>query len=325
MRLGRSDSVTIARLAVNHMPGSYITDEEAVWRLYQGERPVGFGKRFGSSMMWSRTGAAYSGQEIQHTVQVRALPLRTPSGTPIFHGDVVSPRREEGERYLVLGVGEDLLFAKPRSSRFVRRDRSDFARRREFIRHGNVLESVHFSRTFDAALRAYAARGFASGALSWALSAATFAACVLAALLQWGIQGGVGPILSCLGGILVGWGFFFGWRQLSPESFRRGTTTRVASGSLWRTALLFSGSYGVAGAMGLPGVATSVGGVVAGMFAAAVFGFFFAIVAGGLAADTLTRNDDRKLGLPSEVRSFIDTPSPLLRVRQEELAAFAED
>lgn len=303
---------------MNHTPVTSVGEEHAVWRLYQGARAVGFGKQFGSSMMWSRTGAAYSGRAIPHAIQLAALPLRTPSGAPIFHGDVVSPRHDEDERYLVLGVEDELLFAKPRSGRFERRHRSDFRQRRSFTRHGNVLESPHFSRTYDAALRAYAAREFSSGALSWSLAVLTFVGCLATGLLQWVVQGGVGPILSSFGGIACGWAFFFAWRQLSPENFRRGTTTRVAAGALWRTALLFSVSYGVAGYLGLPGVAGSGGGVFAGMLAAALFGFFFAIVAGGLAADTLTRSDDRTLGLPSELRSFLDTPSPLLRVQRED-------
>jgi hypothetical protein len=299
---------------VSYTPGTSPEGDREVWRLYEGQRPVGFGKRFGSSLMWSKTGAAYSGREIPHSVQVRALPLRTLSGGPIFHGDVVSAPGDETDRYLVLGMGDTLLFARPNSAKFVPRERSGFARRRDFVRHGNVLESARFSRTFDAALRAYAAREFPAGPLAWSLSILTLAGCIVAGLLQWSLRGGIGPITSCVAGIVVGWTYFLGWKWSSPESFRRSTTSRVAYGSVWRTGVLASASYGMAGVLGVPGVAPGLAGVLAGMFAAAVLGVCLAMVAGVLAADSLTRHQDRKLGLPSELRSFLDIPSPFLRV-----------
>lgn len=283
-----------------------------VWRLYHGERPVGFAKRFGSSLMWSKTAAAYSGTRIPHTVQLRALPLRTLSGTPLFHGDVISPPGDE-DRYLVIGVGEEILFARAGSGSFVEREGSPFPKRRDFVRHGSILESVHLSRPFDAALRAYAAREFRSSGLSWSLSSAIFLGCVLSGALQWSLFGGVGPIRAGIGGLLGGWGYFLGWKRLFPESFRRSTTSRVAGGAVWRTAWLFSALYGVSGALGLPGVASSMGGIVAGMFAASVFGGGFGAVAGVLAADTLTRREDEQLGYSSESRTFLDIPSPLIR------------
>lgn len=278
---------------------------------------MGFGKRFGADMMWSRTGAAYSGREIPHAVQVRALPLRTLSGAPIFHGDVVSPPGEEVERFLVLGTDDEILFARARSSKLIPRGRSTLARRRDFVRHGNVLESVHLSRMFDAALRAHAAREFPSAALSWSLAAATFLGCAAAGALQAGFQGGAGAIVPCLGGIAVGWGAFFAWKWRFAGSFRRSTTRRVADGAVWRTALLFSGAYGAAALLELPGVAVSLGGALVGMFAASVLGSFVALVSGVLAADTLTRHRDGTLGLDSEVRSFLELPGPFVRVRPD--------
>jgi len=302
---------------VSYPPHDSPFEEREVWRLYRGTRAVGFGKRFGEGMMWSRTGAAYSGREIEHGVQVRALPLRTLSGEPIFHGDVVSPPGEDADRFLVLGLEEELLFAKAGTPRLIRREGSTLAQRRDFVRHGNVLESVRLSRTFDAALRAYAARGFPSGPLAWSLSILTVAGCVVAGMLQWLLQGGVGPFVAGAVGIAVGWGYFLAWKRYAPESFRRSTTRRVADGAVWRTASLFGAGYAMAGALGLPVVASSLSGILAGTLAAGVVGACFAMVAGVLAADSLTRHDDRKVGLPSELRSFLDLAGPYLRVRPE--------
>jgi len=303
---------------VDSMSSTFPGEEPEVWRLYHGTRAVGFGKQFGGDMMWSRTGAAYSGTTIPHAVQVRALPLRTFRGAPIFHGDVVSPPGEDSERYLVLGVGDELLFARAGSSSLIRREASTFAKRRDFIRHGNVLESVQFSRTFDAALRTYASREFPSLPLSWSLSVLMLAGGVVPGVLEWLLRGGVGLILSCVGGIAAGWAFFLGWKWRSPETFRRSTTSRVAYGAVWRTAVLSSAAYGSAVALGLTGVTPSLGAIFAGMLAAAVLGLCLAMVAGVLAADSLTRHQDRKLGLASEMRSFIETPSPFVRVLETE-------
>ncbi len=302
---------------MEHHPISSALAAPEVWRLYQGERPVGFAKRIGSSLMWSKTAAAYSGKVIPHNVQLRALPLRTRSGTPIFHGDVISPPGEAADRYLVLGVGEELLFAPAGSARFAPREASPFLKRRHVVRHGNVLESVYLSRPFDAALRAYAAREFRSGRLSWILSSSIFLGCLLAGALQWSLLGGVGPIRAAIGGLIGGWGFFFGWKRFFPKSFRRSTTGRVAEGGVWRTGWLFSVLYGAAGVLGLPGVASSMGGILAGLLAAAVFGGGLGMVAGVLAADTLTRREDEQLGFSSESRTFLDIPTPFLRFPTE--------
>lgn len=310
---------------MNYMSSAHPGDEPEVWRLYHGTRAVGFGKQFGSGMMWSRTGASYSGTTIPHAIQVRALPLRTFSGSPIFHGDVVSPPGEEAERYLVLGVGDEMLFATAGSARFIRREHSAFAQRRDFVRHGNVLESPQFSRTFDAALRAYASREFPSTSLSWSLAVLVLAGGVVPGVLEWLLRGGVGLILSCLGAIAVGWGFFFAWKWRSPETFRRSSTSRVAYGAVWRTGALSSGAWGAAVALGLTGVTPSLGAMFAGMLAAAVLGLCLAMVAGVLAADSLTRHQDRQLGLASEMRSFIETPSSFLRVLHDGDDAFPQE
>jgi len=121
--------------------------------------------------------------------------------------------------------------------------------------------------------------------------------------------------------VAVGWLYFAGWKRISPETFRRSTTSRVAEGAVWRTALLAGTSWAVASTLGLTGVEPSLSGALAGMVAFAAFGLGLAMVGGVLAADSLTRHQDRKLGIPSEIRSFLEAPSGYLRLSTRGIVA----
>jgi hypothetical protein len=286
-------------------------EPETLWRLYHGTAAVGFAKHWGANQMWSKTGAAYSGVLIEHSLELKALGLRTPKGDALFHGDVVSAFDEPEKRLILLGDEKHgVLIAEAGSPRLISHKKSIYKDRQLFTRHGSVVESLYLSRTFDPALRAMASRGFASKQLAWLLAVSIFGACLLMGALQFRLLNEVGPLTSCLGGVLAAWLFFIVWKRRAPQSFRRALTAKVAEQAALPLAGLFAASYASAGILGAPGIATGTMAICVGSFASFLFGLFFSMVSGSIAADTLTRRQDQRAGLQSELQSFLCS-SPL--------------
>ncbi len=286
-------------------------EPETLWRLYNGAAAVGFAKHWGENQMWSKTGAAYSGVAIEHSLELKALGLRTPKGDALFHGDVVSTFDEPDRRLLLLGdEAEGVLIAEAGSARLLAHRKSPYRERQLFTRHGSVVESLYFSRSFDPALRKLAAYGFAGRRLAWLLAASVFGGCAVVGARQFQLLSEVGPLTSCLGGVASAWAFFLIWKKRSPQTFRRALTARVAEQASLPLGALFALAYAAAVVMEAPGVATGITAALVGSLAAFIFGLFFSMVSGSIAADTLTRRQDQRAGLQSELQSFLCS-SPL--------------
>lgn len=222
-------------------PADGQTTEPVRWtRLLKAGRPVGYLRRAGRGVLYSRDGYGWSGTAIPHDRQLAQSSIGAPSRR-IFHGDIVAfaagPSVERAVEVVVLvpapGAEERLL--EPKSGRVVAL--SQFWRGPEPAFASRRLGDVWGRPPLVSALED-------AGRLRWAApehvnrTAATAALLIVAGVLASGVLqidvvGSAGPILSLAGG-LASAGAYVVWRR----SRSAGLLTRDWLGqTTWRVAL----------------------------------------------------------------------------------------
>lgn len=207
--------------------------------LLDGQR-VGYRRQFRRTTLFSKDGYGWSARHIPHDVCLPEASFKGPS-LRVFHGDVIVMgfRHDSPEQrplvVLVSSTGEDALF-DPTSGEVGALEtlwpppHTPFARRCV----GSIWGDEALRERSLTALQALHAETRPGLTMVVPASAVLLFGVTLSGWLQWVLIGGVGPLVSVLGGFLAALLLLAYWRRSMPHVFSR----RWALGMTWRVALL---------------------------------------------------------------------------------------
>lgn len=265
----------------------------ATWfLLLKDSRFVGYRKTVGGLDLFSREGAAFSGEPIDYD---RALPetsLRTLSGQRVFHGDVVevgtaaAGQGDFEERLVLLEGSGNPSLARRKSGRLegVTDLWPDGARATIRQRRGSIYTEPFYRKVYGPALGTMleADEGYLSTAVRLALAVCLGG--LASAGLQLAVSGSVGPLASLAGSALLVLGATLFEARAMGRALRSSFLGRVAPRAAAMNAAVFGGAYVAAGWGGLLGQVPLTG---AGVFAAAMMGLLTTLALVAMAGSTI--------------------------------------
>ena len=201
------------------------THQEEPWeRLYMSQRPVGFKRQVGSTILYSTDGYGWSGESIPHTRSRRQIPIKLFTKR-VFHGDVVemppfSGAQECSEQVLLLSDSNTVYSYDPKADRlhplndifpppsmpWARKLIGPLEENSElFTKLENKLNHTQLTRLEYALDIALLTLSIVTGFL-------------VSAGIQWRGLGSIGPVMTFIGAVIGGIGF---WAVLRKHDWHR--------------------------------------------------------------------------------------------------------